>query len=208
MPLSAEEVLFRVAQDAGPFLKLGGGFKSSGAPWTGPAIASPLAIYLVKNAKAQSHSYGGGLVGALLAQALAKDDGISTCSTEDLPQAVKDFVYPKKKVKIKDVVIVPWATVSYVKSTKWNNAIEFTAGHDKFTVNTSLLSMWKRARQLRELGWTLNTTLVPEAEAVHDTRTPDLKQVKVQPMWKKVGLVALAILIIVAVIALRVMADH
>ena len=207
MPLSAEEVLFRVAQDAGPFVKMGGSFKSAGVPWTGPVIASPQAIYLLKYAKAAQHGYGGGLIGALLAQALAKDDGISTRTTEDLPQAVKAFIYPQGKVKLKEVVIVPRATVSYVQSSRWNNVIDFTAGRDKFIVNTNPFLMWKRARQLAELGWTLNQAVEAEAEAVHDMRAPEEKTTRGPSMAKKVGLIVLAILIVVAIIALRVLLD-
>lgn len=176
----------------------------------GPVIASPLAIYMVKNSRPSRHIQGGGgligalivaLVAAALSKVFSKEDGIVTCTNEDLPPAVKLFLYPKGKMATKNVVVIPRTTVSFVKTSKWNNAITFTAGTDAFIANTSLLMMWRRQRQMAEFGWPLNQTIIPEAEAVHDTRPPELRPVKnPSRMWRTIGIAVLAVLILAIVV--------
>jgi len=156
-----------------------------------------------------TNTHGGGLVGALLTAALDKDDQLSTCSAGDLPEPARIALDPKGKLAAKQVVIIPLATVSLVKSTRWNNSIRIEAGSDKFTVATSLFKLFATPRTLREMGWTLNTPLTPTAAPVHDTRT---EQERVAPpakaLWLRVLMIIGAIALIIAVIAIRVLLGH
>jgi hypothetical protein len=198
--------LMSVRDDQGPFEYLGRQFSCNGTGWIGKAIASPVAIYLLKSAK-NSHQYGGGVVGILLASALSKDDGMSTCIAADLPPLVRSQLDPKNKLSAKDVVIVPKATVSFVKATGWNNQVAINAGADKFKIATNLLRMFAKPRALRHMGWTLNAPLTPTAAPIHDTRTTEERITQQKPFWIKVLALLGAIGLIILIILLRIIAD-
>jgi hypothetical protein len=205
MDESAVVTLLAVREDQGPFEHLGGQFSCNGAGWLGKAMVSPIAVYLFKKAK-NTHQYGGGLAGALLATALAKDDALSTCTVADLPPQIRTQFDPKGKFSAKDVVIVPKTTVSLVKGGGWNNQVEIRAGTDKFKIATGLFRMFAKPRAMRRMGWTLNTPLTPTAAPVHDTRSPEERAAHQKPAWVKVLAVLGAIGLIILVIVLRILA--
>ena len=200
-------ILLEVRNDTGPFEHLGSSFKCNSSLWRGKAVASPIAFYLLKSAR-NHHSHGGGLVGALLASALAKDDGLSTCTAADLPAPARAVLDPKQKLSSKEVIIIPKPTVSLVKAPRMNNVITIRAGADKFAISTNLFRIFAKPRALAAMGWTLNTALTPTAAPVHDTRTEAERAASVKPLWKKILLIAAAILILIAVIALRIATEH
>jgi len=94
----------------------------------------------------------------MLAAALAKDDGLSTCFAADLPDPVRASLDPKGKLAKKNIVIVPRETVSLVKGGGWNNSLTVVAGRDNFKIATSLFSMFAKPKALTRMGWTLNTS--------------------------------------------------
>jgi hypothetical protein len=200
--------LFEVANDNGPFLRLGSQFSCNKARWIGLAFASPTALYLLKKSK-NSNSHGGGLVGMLLAAALTADDQLETCTAADLPGPIRAQLDPKGKLAKKSVVIVPLSTVSFVKAGGFNNALKLTAGADNFNIATSLFKLFATPRKLTSLGWTLNTQLTPIAAPVHDTRSPEERAQPAQkPLWLRILLIAGAVAVIAAIIALRIAAGH
>jgi hypothetical protein len=204
---SAAMTLLAVRDDAGPFEYLGRQFSCNKAGWFGKAVASPVAVYLLKASK-NNQGYGGGLIGVMLAAALAKDDGLSTCFASDLPEPIRKLLDAKGKLGRKDVVIVPRATVSFVKAGGWNNSIHLEAGADKFKISTSLFNMFARPRAMTRMGWDLNKRLQPVAAPVHDMRAPEERAaVTGKPLWIKMLLVAGAIAIVILVIVLRIMAE-
>lgn len=203
---SPEMVLLSVREDAGPFEQLGGQFTCNKARWMGKAVASPVAIYLLKLSK-NNHAYGGGIAGVLLATALAKDDKLSTCTAEDLPPAIRKALDPKNKKGKKDVVIIPKVTVSYVKAGGWSGTIKVNAGADKFAVSTGLFRMFSRPKVLAAMGWTLNTELSPTVAPVHDMRSEEERAKSDRPLWLKILLVAGAALLVIGYIVLRIVAD-
>lgn len=201
---AAAMVLMSVRDDPGPFEKIGSRFSCNKVRWLGVAYSSPIAVYFLKKSRNTSGSYGGGLVGAMLSAALAKDDGLSTCTAGDLPPAIGKLVNPKGKLNGKDVVIVPKATVSMVKRS-WGGNIKLSAGFDEFSLSSGLFG--GKSKALVRQGWQLNTPLTPTVAPVHDMRAPEDRVVKSKPLWLKVLLIAGAIIILVLVIAARIAAD-
>ncbi|MDB5330054.1 MAG: hypothetical protein JWP03_1205 [Phycisphaerales bacterium] len=158
-----------IGHDEGPFLKLGKIFSVPGGRWTGMAIVSSRAVYLMKVSKAQSGAaYGaGGLAGMLLAQAFSKVDDVRTCSMADLPHPIRVALDPKDKRGKCDVIVLPKDAVSRVKKGSINNLIAFHLGADRFSVTTSLFSGGKIKRFMTESGWVLNQDLTPTADPIH-----------------------------------------
>ncbi|MGN6369655.1 MAG: hypothetical protein ACTHN5_15455 [Phycisphaerae bacterium] len=201
---SAFNPLFAVRTDNGPFLPIGSHFACNGAKWLGKAIASPTAIYLLKKSK-NNNAHGGGLAGALVSIALAKEDNLSTCTAEDLPPPIRAQLDPKQKSGKKAVVIIPLSTVSFVKAGGFNNVIKISAGADNFSLHTSLFKIYATPRKLAELGWPLNTELTPADAPVHDARPHEERAKPAQkPLWIRALLIAGAITLVLAVVAIRV----
>lgn len=207
MDTASAQVLAEIAHDAGPFIRLGRQFKCNKVAWVGPTIASPLAVYMLKVSRLQSHG-GGGLAGALIAAAMqGADDGISTCTFIDLPTGVQNQLDMKRKHQACQVVIIPKATVNRVKSSKFNNALTLNVGTDRFALVTGILSIFRIPRQLQEMGWQLNTDLTPVAGPVHDLRAANGATAPGKPMWQRVLYLTLGIGLIILVIVLRVYFD-
>ena len=205
---SAALALVDIAQDTGPFHKIGGQFSVPGAKFMGPAVASPRAVYLVKAARQQS-GYGGGLVGVMLSAALSKENAISTCQVKDLPAGTQAALDPKGKMRETDVVVLACNTVSYVKAGSVNNAITITIGTEKFSVITGVFSVGKCKRQLQDMGWKLNTPLSPTVAPIHNMQSPaEATKADGPGLAKRVALIAGAVLLIILVIVLRVALGH
>jgi hypothetical protein len=158
-----------IGHDEGPFLKLGKIFSVPGGRWTGMAIVSPRAVYLMKVSKARSSAaYGvGGLAGILIAQAFSKADDVRTCSMTDLPHPVRTALDPKGKRSKCDAIVLPRDAVSRVKKGSMNNLIAFHLGADRFGITTGLFSGGKIKRFMTESGWVLNHDLTPTADPIH-----------------------------------------
>jgi hypothetical protein len=204
-PFSAPEY------DPGPFTKLGGTFTVKGSRWSGPAVASPIAIYLLKVAQQNSGVYGGGLVGYMVATALTKNDDTRSCDLFQLPEPVRTALDPKSKRKRGgDVIILRRDATSLIKLGRINNTLLIRLGPDRFGVVVGLFSKGRIRQFLTGNGWTLNAELMPTAAPTHGSGygRPDGVPPPGMGIVKRVLLIVLAIIIFVAVVALRVGCDH
>ncbi len=201
--LHPEMILFQVRDDAGPFELLGGHFACNGVPWIGPAVASPVALYLLKIGR-HDHTRRGAFAGSLFTlRDRNYDDGLCTCEAADLPAPARAALDRWRMLPLKEVVIIPKSTVSLVKTSRWNNSIVVRAGPDKFAITTSLRRLFAKPRALAAMGWTLNLPLLPTATPVHDSRTDGQRAAAEVPLWEKIlGLVG-GILFLIAYIAWR-----
>jgi hypothetical protein len=197
--------------DPGPFLKLGSSFTVKGSRWSGPAVASPTAIYLLKVAQQKGAAYGGGLVGYMVASALAKNDDTRSCDLFQLPEPVRAALDPKSKRKHAiDVIILRRDAISLVKLGAINNTMSIKVGPDRFSVITGLFSRGRIRQFLTGNGWTLNAELMPTAAPTHGSSygRPDGVAPPGMNIFARIGLILLAIFIFVAVVAMRVGCDN
>ncbi|MDB5301356.1 MAG: glutaredoxin [Phycisphaerales bacterium] len=199
-----------IGNDEGPFLKLGKMFSVPGGRWTGMAVVSPRAVYLLKVTRSASGAaYGvGGLAGVLLHQAFSKVDDVRTCSADDLPHPIRVALDPKNKRGKCDVVILPREAMSLVKLGSINNQIAFHLRADRFSVTTNLFGGGKIRRFLTGYGWTLNQVLNPTAEPVHGQGMGrEFHEMGKQgpSTFKRVALAIIGILLVILIIVARIM---
>jgi hypothetical protein len=193
-------------EDPGPFQKIGSQFNVGGKAWTGRAVASGLAFYLLKIRRLNQAGIHGGLAGALLSAALSgTDDDVRTCDLNDLPPAIRAQLDPKGKRKSGDVIIVRKESLSFVKIPRLNNAVTLRLGNEKIKLNTSLFAIGGVGRFLSANGWIVNQELTPTEAPIHGAgfgRDPSTPKKKTS-LVLRILYVIIAILIFVAVVWLR-----
>jgi hypothetical protein len=155
-----------LVNDEGPFLYVGRTFHTGRARWSGTAIVSPHAFYLLKRSQHRNY-YGGGLVGALIAAAMTTADDTRTCQVGELPPAVRTELDPKGKRLDRDAIVLPREAVRLLKPGAINSVFHIHAGYDKVIVDTSLFRKGKIKRFLTENGWYLNQEVIPSAAPIH-----------------------------------------
>src|SRR5438105_1432022 len=100
--------LASVPDDRGPFFVLGNAFFVPGGYWHGHAVASPLAIYLVKVRGDGRGYFEYRTFGGFLEQALApRPDDVRTCAIQDLPFNLRRTLDPKNDLRTADVIALP-----------------------------------------------------------------------------------------------------
>ena len=199
-----------IEHDEGPFMKIGGQFSVPGGKWTGMTIASPKVLYMLKGSKQASATayHLGGLAGALIQQAFAKDDDVRTCTVGELPEPVRMMLDRKGKKAAKDAIVLPRAAINHVKVGSFNNVLTVRLDPDKFTLNRGLFSGKKIRRFLGENGWTLDQELTPTAAAMHGRglgRTFEEMEKRKPNTVKRVAMATFGILLIIAVIVARIL---
>ncbi|HEY2587817.1 MAG TPA: DUF4339 domain-containing protein [Tepidisphaeraceae bacterium] len=202
-----------IADDPGPFRKVGSQFTINGKQWVGKSVASPQAVYLLKARRLNQGGAYGGLAGALLTAAFTGgDDDTRTCDITELPPAVRAQFDPKGKRTSGDVVIIRKAAVSYVKAPRVNAIITFTVGGEQIKVNTGAFGAGRNGRFLAENGWVLNQPQQPTEAPIHGPgfgRAPGQVQPQQGPSaLRRVLYVVIAIALFVLVIVIRILARH
>jgi hypothetical protein len=197
--------------DNGPFLKIASAFTVNKARWSGPAVASPSAFYLLKVGRQQTGAgYGGGLVGILLANALSKDDPMRTCDLNDLAPNVRAALDPKGKRTGGDVIILPKDAMHLVKTSGFSGSVTAHIGVEKFPITCGMFGVKKARTFLNEQGWTLDYPVQPTAAPIHGKSyglDPTTAARRGPSLMARIGYVLLALLILAAVIALRIATD-
>jgi hypothetical protein len=192
-----------VADDIGPFLKIGTSFSTGRLRWDGKAIASSTAFYMLK---ARRHKQVGGLVGGLVQAAVSNPDDVRTCQCGDLPQAVRDHLDPKGRSNGEDVIIVQYDSVRRVRVPLLNDAIYVYSGDEKFTIFITLFRNCRIGNFLRRNGWQINTELTPTAVALHGHgfgRSPDTPIQQGPSLWKRILYIILAVAAIIVVASIQ-----
>lgn len=202
-----------IADDPGPFRRVGSQFTVSGKQWVGRSVASPQAVYLLKTRRLNQGGAYGGLAGALLSAAFTgADDDTRTCDITELPQSVRAQFDPKGKRKSGDVVIIRKAAVSYVKAPRVNAVITLTVAGEPIKVNTGAFGAGRNGRFLAENGWALNQPLQPTEAPIHGPgfgRAPGQMQPQQGPsVLRRVMYVIIAIVLIVVVIVISALVRH
>jgi hypothetical protein len=202
-----------IEHDEGPFMKIGGQFSVPGGKWTGMTIASPKAIYMLKGSKQASATayHLGGVAGALIQQAFAKDDDVRTCAVGELPEPVRMMLDRKGKKAAKDAIVLPRGAINHVKVGSFNNVLTIRLDPDKFTLNRGLFSGKKIRRFLGENGWTLDQELAATAAPIHGRglgRTFEEMEKRKPNSLKRVAMATFGMLLIIAIIISRVLAGR
>jgi hypothetical protein len=193
-------------QDLGPFRKIGTQFKLGWSQWSGRAVASPLAFYLLKVRKVTHSGMHGGVAGVLLAAAFSGTDDVRTCDLNDLPPDIRSQLDPKGKRKAGDVIIVRKESLSFVKIPRLNNVVTLRQGDEKIKLNTSWFGIGSVGRFLSENRWTVNQQLTPTELPIHGPgfgRDPSAPAPKKTSVAMRILYVILAILLIAAVVWIR-----
>lgn len=160
-----------LADDPGPFRKLGTTFYLDGQEWVGRAVASPTAFYLLKTRSLEGVKVGPDLALSLVATAtklLLRDrPDIRTCTLAEVPRGVRAQLDPKAKRTTGTVVVVRKAAVQFVNVPKIYNVITLRMGEQRVSVVTSWFGVRKAGRWLAEHGWVLNEQLTPTEAPIH-----------------------------------------
>jgi len=160
--------LAAVPDDHGPFLVLGQSFFVPGGYWHGPAVASPLAIYLIK-----LHGDGRGYFefrtfGGFLEQSLApRPDDIRTCAIQDLPSNLRRTLDPSNESRTADVIVLPKAAIRRLEAGWFNNTINIYLGEEIFLIRRPIFGRSKIRTFLAANGWVLDRDVSPTAEPIH-----------------------------------------
>jgi hypothetical protein len=160
--------LASVPDDHGPFLVLGSAFFVPGGFWHGPAVASPLGIYLVK-----LHCDGRGYFefrtfGGFLEQALApRPDDVRTCAIQDLPSNLRRTLDPKNNLLTADVIVLPRQAIRRLEAGWFNNTVNVHLGEEVFLIRRSIFARSTIRKFLAENGWILDREISPTAEPIH-----------------------------------------
>jgi hypothetical protein len=153
---------------AGPprefYRKIGHAFAVGKAKWMGAVIASPEAIYLLKQTRfnaAAAAGMHGGLLGALvvgaIAKALEKPDETKSCKYFQLPPEVHGHPdWPAKKQKLDvDVIVLPKAFVQNMRHPRFTNELKLTAAGIDYKIEYTLFRGKKVKAFLADAGWAM-----------------------------------------------------
>jgi hypothetical protein len=192
-----------IPPDEGPFYKLGKQFSLGGSNrWSGVAVVSPRAIYLLKrralHSGVQIHF---GLIGMLLASAFSSKDDTRSCDISALPPAARAALDPKGKLTTGDIIVVPREAIGYVSVGSLR--VRIHVGGDKFSVVKGLFAGRAIRTFMTQAGWTLNQLLTPTAAPIHGPgfgRTFAEIEQKRRGFGKRTLFVVLALVILVIVI--------
>ena len=197
-----------VADDAGPFFKLASMFTiPDDGRWTGTAVGSPRAIYLLKKNKSRHYGHGGLLI-ILIAAAVRTGKDIRTCALPDLPQPVRDALDPKGKSWKKDVIVLPRDAIRLIKLGALGT-LTVQIGPESFAINGGLFAGKKNRELLEQLGWSLDQETFAAGQPIHGPgfgRTFEEIQQRRKSARRRAlfaGLAAAAIIAIIVLIAMQ-----
>ena len=196
----------RMQDDPGPFWKFGNTFSRKGAgEYFGTIVASPTAFYILKLRRNNAAAHGvGGLVGALVVSAMQHDDDVRTCGATDLPQNIRMQLDPKGKNVERDVIILPRAAVSMVKTSFWTG-FNITCGQDIFRISPRAFRGGAARAWLTANGWKINEPMQPTAMPIHGAglnRPAGTVPPRQMGAMKRIGLILLAIIILIVVVVI------
>jgi hypothetical protein len=146
----------------GYYRKIGNSFNVNKAKWLGSVIASPEALYLLKEARqsaAAAAGVHGGLIGALvvgaISAAMQKPDETRSCNYFQLPQEVRDHPdWPvKKQKKDVDVIVLPKQYVEGMRHPRFGNLIKLTAAGLNYSIEYTLFRGKAVKNFLTQAGW-------------------------------------------------------
>lgn len=202
-----ESAILDIANDQGPFVRVGKAFVISKKRWYGPVVASAQALYLV-HVRANNQLAAFGLAGALLSAALDKRRStIATSRLDGLPEPIRNFL--GKKIKPATMVLVlPKTAASRVSLSGVNNCMIVRIGNDIIKIDTPMLRNGNTRATMAELSWKLNADLTPTSEPLHGDSAQLEQLTPPRPMALRILLFVLAIAIFLGIIALRIYAGH
>jgi len=149
----------------GHYRKIGFAFSVGRVKWAGAVIASPEALYLLKetrhNAGAAAGAHAGGLIGALVVGAIAsafqKPDETRSCKYFELPPEVRNHPHwpVKKQKKDVDVIVLPKPYVEGMRHPRFSNLLKLTAAGNPYSIAYTLFCGKKVKNFLTEAGWAM-----------------------------------------------------
>jgi len=149
----------------GHYRKIGFAFSVGKVKWAGAVIASPEALYLLKetrqNAGAAAGAHAGGLIGALVVGAIAsafqKPDDTKSCKYFELPLEVRghaDWPVTKQKKDV-DVIVLPKPYVEGLRHQRFSNVLKLTAAGIPYSIEYTLFRGKKVKSFLTQSGWAM-----------------------------------------------------
>ena len=151
--------------DGGPFFRVADGFSiGGGGKWAGAVAASPAAVYLLKK-RVESPYHGGGLAGALFAQADGAWDDVRSCRLVELPDLQRRHLDPLAIDGDCDIIIFPRAAVSLARFRTF--ALDLRCGPHSVGVFVGLIRVREVRESFERAGWVLDREVQPTALPVH-----------------------------------------
>lgn len=195
------------AADHGPFHTIAGSFRvAGGGTWSGTALASPRALYLLKVGQQSNHVHGSGLVGYLVREAVAgRDDEVRSCCLGELPPHLRAELDPNGLLADRDVVVLPRFAVNEVRTSFWRGGLVVRCGGDEFALYLSTFKAGRSKAFLVENGWVLDRPVEPTGAPVHGTgREPGEPNPYDRSFAERLAYGAVALIVIGAYVYYRV----